>query len=334
MTTKNRAIALGLALTATVGGRPAAGQDVLTSLSILAEENARLYVSPLSTGLGAALNSGFHQSAKPHGTLGFDIGIRVMAALPPSEADFFQPVLPGSVTFEDVTYTDPYEVAGTGMSPTAVGDGDGAVLQPRAGSDFYNALLAAGEDPNDYTVQFPEGANIPAVPFVVLQGSVGIGFGTDVTIRYLPSFEVHEDVGELGAFGYGLKHSLTQWLPAPPMVDVAVTAGWQDLSLGQYMDASASAYGLIGSVSQGPVTVYGTVRREQATVDVSYTVENADGSLGIPVDGVQIGFSNELPAETHFGAGLTLGFMGLQLSGEYSFADYNTVAARIGFSMN
>lgn len=334
MVHKKRAAALGLILGATMGTGSAAGQDVLTSLSILAEENARLYVSPLSTGLGAALNSGFHQSAKPHGTFGFDIGVRVMAALPPSEAEFFQPVLPGSVTFQDVTYTDPYELVGTGMSPTAVGDGDGAVLQPRPGSAFYNALLAAGENPGDFNVQFPEGANIPAVPFVVLQGSVGVGFGTDITLRYLPRFNVHEDVGELGAFGYGLKHSLTQWLPSPPMVDLALTAGWQDFSLGEYMDASASAYGLIGSVSQGPVTVYATARREQATVDVSYTVENEDGSLGIPVDGLRIGFRNELPAETHFGAGLTIGLMGLQLSGEYSFADYNTVAARIGFSMN
>ena len=334
MMRRTRTGALGLILTATLGTGSAAGQDVLTSLSVLAEENARLYMSPLSTGLGAALNSGFHQSAKPHGMFGFDIGVRVMAALPPAEADFFQPVLPGSVTFQDVTYTNPYELVGTGMSPTAVGDGDGAVLQPRAGSPFHNALLAAGENPSDFNVQFPGGANIPAVPFVVLQGSVGIGFGTDVTLRYLPRFNVHDDVGELGAFGYGFKHSLTQWLPSPPMVDLAVTAGWQNFSLGEYMDASASAYGLIGSVSQGPVTLYATARREQATVDVSYTVENADGSLGIPADGLQIGFSSELPAETHFGAGLTFGFAGLQLSGEYSFADYNTVAARIGFSMN
>ena len=334
MSMKSRAMALGITLATTVGTAPLAGQDVLTSLSILAEENARLYVSPLSTGLGATLNSGFHQSAEPHGTFGFDFGIRVMAALPPAEADFFQPVLPGSVTYENVTYQNPYEVAGAGVSPTAVGDGEGAVLQPRPGSSFYNALLAAGEDPNDFTVQFPEGANIPAVPFVVLQGSVGIGLGTDVTLRYLPRFNVHDDFGELGAFGYGFKHSLTQWLPSPPMVDVAVTAGWQKFSIGDYMDASASAYGLIGSVTQGPVTVYTTVRREEATVDVSYTVENVDGTPGIPEDGVEIGFRNELPAETHFGAGLTLGFMGLQLSGEYAFADYNTVALRIGFSMN
>lgn len=334
MTTRTRGLTLRLALSMILVGTPVSGQDVLTSLSVLAEENARLYVSPLSTGLGAALNSGFYQSAEAHGRFGFDIGIRVMAALPPDEAGFFQPVLPGSVTFEDVTYVDPYELVGEGMSPTAVGNGSGAVLQPRVGSPFYNALLAAGEDPADFAVQFPEGADIPAVPFVVLQGSVGIGFGTDITLRYLPSFNVHDDVGEIGAFGYGLKHSLTQWLPASPMVDLAVTAGWQDLSLGNYLDASASSYGLIGSVSQGPVTVYTTVRREQATVDVSYTVENEDGSLGIPVDGVQIGFRNELPAETLFGAGLTLGFVGLQLSGEYSFADYNTVAVRIGFSMN
>lgn len=321
---------IGVALTAA----PARGQDVLTSLSALAEENASLYVSPISTGLGSALNSGFHQTAKTHGLFGFDIGLRFMAALPPSEAEFFQPVLPGSVVFEDQTFTDPYEVVGAAMSPTAVGTGNGAVLQPRPGSTFYDALVAAGENPADYQVQFPEGADIPVVPFVVVQGSVGLGFGTEVTLRYLPSYDLHEDVGEISAFGYGLKHSLTQWLPSPPMFDVAVTAGWQDFSIGDYLDASAKSLGLIGSVSQGPVTVYTMVRREQAEVDVSYTVENEDDNLGIPVDGIQIGFTHDLPSQTLFGAGLTVNLVGLELSGEYSFAEYNTLAAKIGFSMN
>lgn len=321
-------------LTLLVAAAPARGQDVLSNLSALAEENARLYVSPISTGLGSALNSGFHQTARTHDLFGFDIGIRFIAALPPSEAEFFQPVLPGSVVFQDQTFTDPYEVVGGAMSPTAVGNGSGAVLQPREGSQFHSALIAAGENPADYQVQFPEGADIPAVPFVVVQGSLGVGFGTELTLRYLPSYDLHEDVGEISAFGYGLKHSLTQWLPSPPMVDVAVTAGWQDFSIGDYLDASAKSFGLLGSVSQGPVTLYTIVRREQATVDVSYTVENEDGNLGIPVDGIQIGFTNELPAQTLFGAGLTVNLMGLELSGEYSFAEYNTLAAKIGFSMN
>ena len=326
--------ALGALAGIALAGAPLQGQDVLSSLTVLAEENAALYISPISTGLGSTLNSGFHQTASTHGLLGFDIGLRVMAALPPAEADFFQPVLPGSVTFQSVAYSQPYEVAGVGMTPTAVGDGAGAILQPRVGSSFHTALLAAGEDPADYQVQFPEGINIPAVPFVVVQGSVGVGFGTDITLRYLPSFNVHDDVGEISAFGYGLKHSLTQWLPTPPLIDVAVTAGWQDLSMGEYLDASASSIGLIGSVGAGPVTLYSMIRREQATVDVSYTAENLDGNLGLPIDGVQIAFTNEMPSQTLFGAGVTLNIVGVELSGEYSLAEYNTVAAKIGFSMN
>ena len=88
-------ITMGAALGAVLASGPLRGQEVLTSLTALAEENARLYVAPISTGLASSLNSGFHQTAKTHNLFGFDIGLRLTAALPPSEADFFQPVLPG-----------------------------------------------------------------------------------------------------------------------------------------------------------------------------------------------------------------------------------------------
>ena len=323
-----------LAVVANAAAAPAQGQEILDNLGVLAEENAQFYMAPLVNGLGFTLNSGFHQTADTHQFLGFDLGVRFMAALPPSSAEYFQPVIPGSVTYQGVAYDQPYEAVGDPLTPTAVGDGDGLVLQPRPGGAFYQALVGLGLDPNEYQVQFPAGAGIPAVPFVVLQGSVGVGFGTDVTLRYLPSYDVHEDVGTVSAFGYGIKHSLTSWLPAAPMVDVAVTAGWQDLTIGEYLDASAMNYGIIASVQTGPVTLYGIGRREQATVDVSYTIENASDNPALPVDGLEIAFRNELPSQTRLAAGATLRLIGIELSAEYSFADYNTLAAKAGFSIN
>lgn len=329
---RNATLSLALGMGMMVSATSADGQSILSNLETLAADNAEFYVAPLVTGLGATLNSGFHQTASVHGMFGFDLGLRVMAARPPAEAEFFTPSLPGSVSYEGFSYDQPYQLVGSGVSPTAVGDGDGAVISPAG--QFRQDLIAAGENPDDYQLQFPEGANIPAVPFVVLQGSVGVGLNTEVTLRYLPRYNVHDDVGEISAFGYGIKHSLSAWLPMSPAFDVAVTAGWQDLQIGEYLDATASNYGLIASVSTGPLTIYGLGRREQSTVDISYAVENDSDNPGLPDNGVEIAFSNKLAPQNRMAAGVTFHLVALEISAEYAFAEYNTLAAKVGLSVN
>ncbi|MEK7749163.1 MAG: DUF6588 family protein, partial [Bacteroidota bacterium] len=55
--------------------------DIGAQLSKVAGKNAENYMSPFLSGLGADLNSGFYHSADLHGTLGFDVGIKMSLAL-------------------------------------------------------------------------------------------------------------------------------------------------------------------------------------------------------------------------------------------------------------
>jgi len=223
---------------------PVSGQDVLEGLQSLAMENAELYVAPLADGLGIAMGTGFARTGRVHGILGFSIGVRVVAALPSEEAGTFTPILPESVTFRGVTFSNPYEPAsGVLTSATVVGDGPGVVLRPRG--EYLAAIQLAGENPDDYTLAFPDGLDLPAVPFAVVEGALGMGMGTEITARFLPSYEIASEVGAVSARGFGVRHSLTSWIPGPtPLLDLAVYAGWQRFQVGDYLDANAVAYGL------------------------------------------------------------------------------------------
>lgn len=316
---------------------PATGAQetsVPDALRALAEDNASLYVEPLTVGLGIGLNTGFNATAAVHDVLGFDIGVRVVGALVPDEMDFFEAIPPASFTFDGRTYEDPYAPAGgslttpsvTGPGEGRLGQGEAIVLEPQG--QFRLDLIAAGENPDDYNIPFPEGFDIPAVPFAVIQGSVGIPLGTDLTVRFIPAVEVHEDVGDVEAFGFGIRHSVSQWIPAPLPVDLAVSFGWQDLSVGDYLDASGTNYGAVVSKDLGVFTLYGAGSLTSADVDVTYRFE---GTQGVPPQTIRL--SQELDTTTRFVVGFNLDVLILDLSAEYALGgEMDTLSGQVGFS--
>ena len=213
-------------------------QGLAGSLADLARENAEPFVAPVFEGLGTALSSGFTQSASVHDQLGFDLGVRVVGALVPAEKETFTAVLPSSVTVTlggtERTYTDPYAPEGGSLATaTAVGPGQGIRAVPTGA--FAADLEAAGEDPTSdrWAIPFPDGVDIPAIPFAVIQGSLGLGFNTDVTVRFIPEIDAHEDVGAVHTFGFGAKHEVTGWFPGPTPVDVSIGGGYQTSRVGE-----------------------------------------------------------------------------------------------------
>ncbi len=309
---------------------PASGQDVLEGLQSLAMENAELYVAPLADGLGIAMGTGFARTGRVHGILGFSVGVRVVAALPSEEAGTFTPILPGSVTFRGTTFSDPYEpVGGALTSATVVGDGPGVVLRPRG--EYLAALQLAGENPDDYTLSFPDGLDLPAVPFAVVEGALGMGMGTEITARFLPSYEIASEVGAVSARGFGVRHSLTSWIPGPtPLLDLAVYAGWQRFQVGDYLDAKAVAYGLVASAGLGPLRVYGSGGLSRADIDVQYEVRNPSGNPALPPDGTSFSFQREVPSSFRGAVGVGLSLPLLEVSAEYGLADFNTASVQFG----
>lgn len=332
-------VAIGISL---AGPGPVRAQNstVLDALQALLDENAELYAEPLTVGLGLGLNGGFNSTAAVHDVLGFDIGVRVVGALVPDELDVFQAVPPAPVTVtnpnnsaQSVT-TDYAPRGGDWTTPTVTGPGDGGdplspggvVLEPTGA--FLDSLNSWGADPSEFNLPFPEGFDIPAIPFAVIQGSVGVPLGTDLTVRFIPAVEVTEEVGEIEAFGFGIRHSVSQWFPGGLPVDLAVSFGWQDLSVGEYLDASGTNYGAVVSKDWGVLALYGAGTVSNAEVDITYTFQG-DGTF--PSQTVRL--NRELDTDTRLAAGFNLDLLILDISAEYALAgEMDVVSAQVGFS--
>jgi hypothetical protein len=298
--------------------------EVLDQIETLAADNAPLYLAPITLGIGASLNRGAFHTAATQGTLGFSVGVAAMGAWVPDADDTFVPVLPAEVTYRGVTYQDPYGTTSS-PTPTVAGAGDGVRIQP--GPELSAAALAAGQDPDELALPFPDGLDFPIVPFAVLQASLGLPGGTDVSVRGFPSVEVHGDVGSVSALGFGVTHSLSQYLPLP-MLNLAAHVSWQSAEVGDYLDADALGFGLIASIDAGPLSVFGAGIREDPEVTLGYTVANPDGNPALPRDGLRVVVSPDVEPATRFTAGATLNLLAFKLSAAWTSGDYQTLAVK------
>jgi hypothetical protein len=339
-----RRTTLAALLLFTAAGTPLRGQDIGEELSALTGPNAQAYIGPLARGLGHALTAGFVSSADPHGSLGFSIGLRVVGGMFDDDDKTFNVVAPASITYTNPnpiigtrTYTNPYSVSNGGVSSTVVGDGPVVVLSPQG--QFRNDLLLAGQIPGTFNIEFPDGQNLPVAPFAVIDAALGLGFGTQIMVRVVPTGEWAklvgvDEVGELSAFGFGIMHNLTQWLPIPtPMWDVSLTAGNQRVNAGDYMEAKGTTFGLVASAGVGPLSAYAHASKYSADVDVDYTIENTSNNPGLPANGLNIKFTEELESTQRLAIGAQLNLLLLRLSAEYGMGDMKTLSGRVAFGL-
>jgi hypothetical protein len=335
-----RTVPLSLLLLA-LSAVPVRAQSLDQQLSVLTDANARLFVGPLARGIGHALTAGIVSTADPHGMLGFELGIQAAGAQFADADKTFQVVLPTSVTYAGRTYQNPYEATNGGASPTVAGSGTGVVLKPRVGSSYYNDLLLAGKNPNskEFQLQFPEGLDFPVAPFAVLEGSLGIGFGTQITARVIPTIDLGkavgvDEIGDVSAFGFAVMHNLTQWLPIPtPFWDVSVVFGQQKLELGNYANAKGNTLGLVASAGLGPLSVYGNASTYKSDIDVDYTVSNPNNNPALPANGTQILFRETVSRTKRLALGAQLDLVVMKFAAEYGMGDYKTFAGKVAFGL-
>ena len=309
----------------------ALSQSIADQLSSFAEDNGKLYLKPLFEGFGSSLGTGFMRSPNVHGQLGFDIGIRAMVAGIPDEEKSYTPVLPSSITVNlagnSRVFSNPYAVQGAGTAPTVVGEQNVAMFGPTGA--FADSLAAYAIPAGQFNVALPGGFNIPAVPFAVIQAGLGLGFGTEIGVRVIPDVEISSDIGKISAFGFSVTHEVSQWLPLPIPLDLAVFGGRQAFKVGDFLDASTIAFGASVGRGLGPLSAYLLAQYEKATVDIEYTVDNAAGNPGLPADGTTIAISPSLDGATRVGVGGQLSLLILHIAGEYTTGDYNVFTGRV-----
>jgi hypothetical protein len=240
------------------------------------------------------------------------------------------PVLPDSIAIDGRVFYDPYGPAGGSqlLSPTVTGTGDGVSLSPQG--EFRDSLLALGENPADYVIRFPQGFNIPIAPYAAFQGALGIPLGTEIVLRFIPSFTPSDDVGSISMIGGAIKHSLDQWIWAAPPLNLAVAFGFQHFKVGDYLDANSTQFSLIASKKLAVVTFYGAGTLESANLDISYEFE-PDITANVPVELQNVEFRQETPNDATFKLGATLSLGPVGLNAEYTVASRDVLTASLIF---
>lgn len=317
-----------LLLPATAGAQTVDGESVTDRLTRLADQNAKMYLHPVASGLGAGLNSGFFETAGSDDGIHVRAGLQVSGSLIPGDGDTFQPELPETLTFEGQTYQDPYGDAAGVTTPTAAGEGAGVVLEPQG--ELRDAIVSAGDDPQNYSVAFPDGFDIPAVPLVLGEASLQLPTGTGAMVRFLPEIDVSSEVGSISSLGFGVRQSVTTFLERPP-VDVAVAAGYQKLTLGDIVDASGTSLDLTVSKDLDVITVFASGGLEDTNVDVEYTLENPTDVPGQAGDSTTVSFTDDGENSGHFTGGVQVNLFVARLSVSYTSAAYDVLQARLSF---
>jgi len=212
-------------------------------LGFLLENDLTGFAQPLATSIGTAFNSGGYYDAYVPKLFGFSIGVKGMIILIPDDQKTFTPKnLPPGYTAD---------------KPTATIYGDkGAV---------YSGPLGY--------LAYPAGLNQSSVPMVFPQASISF-MGTELMVRYLPTFKVDEE--EISLFGFGIKHSISQYIPLIP-VNIAVQFLYNTFSISDIVDVKNTAFNVHASKSLGVLTVYGGLQLESSTVDFKYTFKDPNG---------------------------------------------------------
>jgi hypothetical protein len=173
------------------------------------------YLTPYGNIFGANLNAGWYNSAKPHKLGGFDLTMTVNTAWAPPAARSF-----------DVSALKLSAVAlppGT-MSPTIAGK----LTDTRPTIEYFPELGPT----NSLKFQLPKGTGVNFLPLPMAQLSIGLPFGTDVSVRYLPTLALGKG-GNIGLWGVGGRHSIIQHIPALkrlPILDITAQGGYTKLT--------------------------------------------------------------------------------------------------------
>jgi hypothetical protein len=176
------------------------------------------YLKPYANILGSDLSAGWYNTAKPHSLGGLDVTATVSWAKAPVAALSYDL---GALTLNGTVDGGPSTIA-----PTVAGEQE---IRPVISYTETVDLGGGNIQEIEYSrFTAPNGTGVDFIPLPMAQLTVGLPFGTDVSARFVPTVG-YQDYGEIGLWGVGGKHSISQWLPFIKKItflDVSIQGGY------------------------------------------------------------------------------------------------------------
>jgi hypothetical protein len=322
------------------------------------------YMSPLMKGFGAGLNGGWYNTAKPHGLGRFDLTLSFNAAFVPDEDKIFNAA---NLGFSQLRIK-----AGTGPNAATVSGEES--LAGNAVYELYAANPVAG-GPDILVTEFasPQGTGLPYSGAPTAQLAVGLVKNTEVMVRYMPTISLGES-GDVGLFGFGVKHDIKQWIPVVDKLpfDLSAYFGYTKFNLDKSIELApesgkpnktgntitdfsnqslnvetkATTFGLLLSKKVAILTVYSGLNYQTSTstlaMNGNYPITELEARAGDPNFGNEVinGYANPLKFDVEGANGFT-GTLGARLklliftlNGAYTFGQYPYASLGLGINVD
>lgn len=260
-------------------------------------QNAEGYLQPLVTAFGGNLNSGLYRTAKvPKGGLHLDLRLNAMMSLFSDDQKTFTASTQG--------YFYPPETVETA---TVIGN-EGATVTGTGGTQF----------------RFPDGYDIKSFPTAVPTLTIGSIAGTEASVRFA-SANLGEDVGTLTLYGFGVRHSISQYIPLSP-VHIAAGVFYQNFKVGDIIKSDVLSIHAEASKSFLFLELYGGIAYEKNKASVNYTFTALDTDQDISID---ITGNNKFRTTL----GVAVNLLMLHVHADYNLGNQNIVNAGISIGL-
>jgi hypothetical protein len=280
--------------------RPVRSQ-VAYQLSAYTGPNASGYLAPLLDAFAADVNSGlFHSAHIPRRS--FRVGVEIQAMVVRfGEADR---------TFWATTEDD-FNPQRTVRAPTIVGSGRAVIVSGNGATQFA----------------FPGGFNMESVEMAVPQVRVGTIWGTEAVFRLLFFDTGPGELEDVNLYGFGARHSLSQYWPGHSPLDASMSFFWQRVTMGDngnggdLITGDALSVGLQASRRIDWLEPYAGISIDRIAMDVTYEASSSD-RIDLSLD------SNSFHAV--FGLSLNMAFANIHA--EYNLSNQNALS--IGMALD
>ena len=282
------------------------------------------YFSPFAEYIGAGLNKGWYNTAKPHKLAGFDVSLSLNLITISDEIVSF-----------DVNSIENFSSASS-STPSILGSGEGAII------NYQNGNV------NGQFVMPDQNIEIKAVPIPTLNVGLGLIKGTEINVRYIPTYEY--DIGFVGIgsvelYGAGIKHDILQWLPLNKFLpfDLSIQGAFsqfntsfevesQSVRQGVDLDIQASTVNLIFSKKFAMITAYGSVGQNFVSSTLNANTNFSLGSTSTLNFDFPLEINMPKTSEMQASAGVRLQFAIFTLYANQTFSSYPSTSAGIGIS--